>query len=380
MRILSISNAMWTQSGYGQQSALFLPRIKDLGHVVGLVSYYGLEGGVFDYNGITCFPKRFHPYGNDMVIPIYFKFGFDFLLSLMDTWVMNVEDYPREMRWVPWYPIDHDTMPEIIRGKLNKAWKRIAMSRHGQSATHNAGMDCYYIPHGVNTDIFKPGDKAEARTRLHWPQDKYIVLTVAMNKGVPSRKNFPEMLAAFANFHKVHPDTSYFLQTDRGEGIADMVNLPELARNLGLQVGEDIEFCDQFQNVIGYPPEYMADLYRAADVMLLVSAGEGFGIPILEAQACGCPVITSGWTANEELCTSGRLIDKSDAEPFYTALAGYQFRPHVRAIELALHAEYKKPTPTAKAVAKVRAEYDANVVMETGWKPFLADVQEALSE
>jgi glycosyltransferase involved in cell wall biosynthesis len=378
MRILWLSNAMWSQSGYGQQSALFVPRIQQLGNEMGMLAYFGLEGGVHNINGVTCFPKRFHPYGNDMVAPVYVNFRADILLSLMDTWVMNIEEYPPGMRWVPWYPIDHDTMPEIIRQKLGRATKRIAMSKHGVTATHNAGLDCLYVPHGVNTDIFKPGDKAEARTRLNWPQDKYIVLTVAMNKGNPSRKNFVEMMDAFAAFHKVHADTVYILQTDTGEGVNDTINLPELVRNKGLLVGKDVEFCNQFQNIIGYPPEYMADLYKAADVMMLVSAGEGFGIPILEAQACGCPVITSGWTANEELCFSGQLISKKDAEPFYTALAAYQYRPHVRAIELALHAEYRKPSLGAKAVERVRAEYAVDVVMENNWKPALASIQEAL--
>jgi hypothetical protein len=50
-------------------------------------------------------------------------------------------------------------------------------------------------------------------------------------------------------------------------------------------------------------------LYNAADVFLLPSAGEGFGIPAIEAQSSGCPVILADFSAQTELCGSGWLID-----------------------------------------------------------------------
>ncbi|MCJ7707510.1 MAG: glycosyltransferase, partial [Anaerolineales bacterium] len=73
------------------------------------------------------------------------------------------------------------------------------------------------------------------------------------------------------------------------------------SNNLGLVEGEGWAMPDQFQTALGYPPVYIADVNKASDCTLLVTAGEGFGLPILESQACGIPVITSGWTANKEL-------------------------------------------------------------------------------
>ena len=380
MRFCWLSNGPWTPSGYGQQTRLFAHRIAALGHQIGIIAYHGLEGGVLQIApNLTVLPKRFHPYGNDIAVNHCRAFGAQFMISLTDIWVMNVEEYPQNFKWIPWYPVDHDPMPPIIHQKLNSAWRRIAMSKFGVEQSHIAGVDCWYIPHGVETGVLHPVDKAEARGRLGLPKDKYIVGTVAMNKGNPSRKNFVEMMEAFARCKRRHKDWFYFLQTDPGgyPG-ADMVDIRALARGLGLIDGEDYGYCNQYQNAVGFPPPYFADLYSAFDVHLLVSAGEGFGIPILEAQACGTPVITSGWTANKELCLAGRMVDKTDAEPWYTPQQSYQFKPRVSAIESLLEAEFRNPTSTKKAVETIKAEYDADVIVETKWKPYLAEIEAAL--
>jgi glycosyltransferase involved in cell wall biosynthesis len=252
------------------------------------------------------------------------------------------------------------------------------MSQYGVKQTNSVGMDCLYIPLCVETKVLVPKDKQAAREKLKIPTDRWVIGTVAMNKGNPSRKNFVEMITAFANCKKRHPDWFYWLQTERGEGINDMINLPEFCRGLGLVEGTDYAFCNQYQNVVGFPPEYFADLYSALDVHLLVSAGEGFGIPTLESQACGTPVIVGDWTACTELCLAGRMIDKKDAHPVYTGLATYQYVPRVGAIEDALEAEYRSPTNAATAVEIVRTVYDADVVVKTGWVPALAKIEEQI--
>jgi glycosyltransferase involved in cell wall biosynthesis len=379
MKFTWLSNAPWDPSGYGQQTRITTTRLAGLGHDIGIICFHGLQGGVMQMGPkITCFPQRFHPYGNDIAVPHTISWGAQFMVSLMDTWVMNPEEYVTGFKWIPWLPVDSDPIPQLIREKVNQAWKRISFSKFGTAQCQSVGMDCTYVPFGIETKILEPKNKQEARERLKMPLDKWIVGTVAMNKGNPSRKNFYEMMAAFAKFHEKYPDTFYWLQTDRGEGIADAVNLPELARNLGLVENQDYTFCNQYQNAVGYPPHYFADLYSAFDVHLLVSAGEGFGLPILEAQACGTPVITGDWTACPELVYAGRKIARKDAEPFYTMLASYQFRPHISAIVDALEEEYQHKTPTEKAVEAIRAEYDADLVIEKYWKPMLAEIEAGL--
>ena len=108
---------------------------------------------------------------------------------------------------------------------------------------------------------------------------------------------------------------------------------------------------------------------------LITTRGEGFGIPILEAQACGVPVITGGWTACKELFFAGQLLDpEKDAEREYSGLASFQFRPRVSAIDAALEAEYQKPSDGKIAVEKAQ-EYNADYVTEHYWKPILAEIE-----
>jgi glycosyltransferase involved in cell wall biosynthesis len=378
MRIIFLSNAPWTPSGYGQQSRIFLPRLADLGHIMAITCFYGLEGGVVNMGKFLCYPKRFHPYGNDVSVAHAASFNADIMISLMDTWVMNPEEYPKQLRWVPWYPVDHDPMPAIVRGKVAQAYKRITFSQHGVAMTHQAGLDCYYVPHGIETQVFKPLDKKACRDKLGIPDGKYVVGTVAMNKGNPSRKCLAEMMEAYSIFHKRHPDSIYILQTDRGEGMEAVVNLPELVRNLGMIEGQDVLFCNQYQNILGYSPEYMAEFYNAMDVHLITTRGEGFGIPTLEAQACGVPVITGGWTASKELFWAGQMLDPvTDADREYTGLASYNFRPRISSIDAALEAEYQHPSDASGAVVKAQ-EYDCDLVTEKYWKPVLAEIEEGL--
>jgi glycosyltransferase involved in cell wall biosynthesis len=377
MRVFWISNAPFTKTGYGVQSNIFLPILQEMGHEVACLSYYGLEGAVINMNGVTLYPKGHHPYGMD-VLPVYAKnFNSDLIISLMDAWVFQPSQ-TGGIPWIPYYPVDHEPIPEKVRTAIMQGLGRIAMSKFGVRQTNLAGLDCLYVPHAVNTALYKPIDKYEARERLKLPKDAFIVGTVAMNKGIPSRKNFQQLLEAFANFKKKHKDAFYYLHTEQLGIDNQSFNIPEYCNMLGLENGKDYLLPDPTQKTLGFPENWMANMYSALDVHMLVSTGEGFGIPIIEAQACGCPVIVGGWTAMEELCFSGHVVDKKDAMRFLTGIASYQWIPQPRAIERKLHLEYNKPSSRELAVEKAQ-EYSIENVSEKYFKPAMHAIEEEIT-
>lgn len=381
MRLLWVSNAPYSKTGYGVQTNLFATRLMQAGHPSAVLSYYGLEGGVLNYNGMVLYPKGLHPYGMDVVGASAMNFGADAIFTLMDTWVITPQNF-NKFPWIAWYPIDHENMPGKVREAITQAYARIAMSKHGVRVTNTAGMECFYIPHGVDTNVYKPYDKMEARKELKLPESSFLIGTVAMNKGQPSRKCLPQLLQAFANFKHRHKDAVYYLHTQEGVGQDGLggVNIPECCALMGLEYGKDVILPNPYTMMLGFPDDFMAKLYSSFDVHLLVSTGEGFGVPIIEAQSCGCPVIVGDWTAMGELVYSGRKVDKKDAEPVWTGIAAYQYTPKIRAIELALEAELKNPSPRERARKGMVENYDAQLVFDKHFLPTINVIEQDMKE
>lgn len=391
-RLMWMSNAPWAGTGYGNQTKLFVPRLQRLGYEMAITAFYGLEGGILTFgDNIPVYPKGRHVYGLDVMGATASHFQAKVLITLVDAWVLDPRAIQQSVYWVPWFPVDMEPLPPPVREKVKFAHKRIVFSRFGEQMVKNENLTCYYVPHGVDTNLFQPLDMVKCREALRWSHDKFIVGMVAANKGVPARKAFAPNLEAFAGLRKKHDDVMLYLHTTRGENEQMSFNLPEYCRFLGLRVGTlgidnpdavDVLFAEPFQNLLGYPDEFMAQMYNALDVHLLVSMGEGFGIPILEAQSCGCPVITGDWTSMSELTFGGWKVDKSEADKWWTPLAAYQYQPRPGAILECLEKAY-----LAKGRKKFREQardgalaYDADIVAADYWKPVLFEIFQELNK
>lgn len=381
MKLNWLSNGPWTSTGYGNQTRTFAPRIKQLGHDICITAFYGLEGAILNWDGITVYPKGREAWGNDVGAAHTRHYGGNVLITLVDAWVMEPDMLQLNgVRWIPWFPVDHEPLPPAVARKIQRAYRRIVFSRFAERMVHDADMDCYYVPHGVDTAVFTPIDRIEAREKMGFPKDAFIVGTVAANKGTPSRKALPEQIEAFAQFKRKHTDAIFVMHTTKSEnGEGQGLNLPELCAYHGLQVEKDVFFPDQYQLLLGYTDTYMNALYNIMDVFMLPSMGEGFGIPIVEAQAAGTPVIVGDWTSMGELCFSGWKIPRDCAAPIWTPLGAYQFKPLVSGIVEALEQAYRGSTIVARETAvKGARKHDADRVMRKYWKPVLDEIQEAV--
>ena len=378
MRIMWHSNAPWAATGYGVQTRLFAPRIRDLGHEVAISAFYGLEGASIQWQGMNVYPRAFHPYGMDVVAQHAKDFGADIVLTLIDAWVMDPQRITATgAKWVPWFPIDHRDLPDPVREKVKHAWQPLTYAQHATEAAKAAGLDVRYVPHGVDTDAYSPVPRDQARARLGLPDDAFVIGIVAANKGLPSRKALPTQLEAFARFHERHPDSILYLHTHLGTEMEGL-DVAKVIEGVGI-AEKAVRVCDQYRNIMGYADTVMAALYSSMDVLSSVTMGEGFGVPIIEAQACGTPVIVGGWTAMPELVAPGG-ITVTDAEPVFTPMGSYQYLPTVRAVDFAYEQAYQmrgdqKVRDDTRAFAM---RYDADEVTRTYWQPVLAEIEERL--
>jgi len=376
MRILWHSNAPWTATGYGVQTRLFAPRIRDLGHDVAVSAFYGLEGSSIGWDGMNVYPRAFHPYGMDVLARHAADHKADIVITLVDAWVIDAGRVGAP--WCPWFPVDHDPMPHPVAASVREAAFPIVYSKHAQASAEAAGIPVSYVPHGVDTAVYTPQDQAEARARFGLDPDAFVVGLVGANKGKPSRKAFPVQIAAFAAFQKRHPDAILYLHTHMMPDM-DGMDIPDVLTACG--VPEDaVRICDQYRNLMGYPDEVMATLYASMDVLLSATMGEGFGVPIIEAQACGTPVIVGNWTAMPELCGAGWIV--TECERVLTPQNAWQYQPTEAGVLTALeHAYAHRGNRTLREAARAFAmHYDADYVTETYWRPVLQDIQARLHD
>lgn len=378
MKILWSSNAPHALSGYGVQSRHVVEGLQRMGHEVALAPNFGLQGGAIEAGGTRIYPLWREKIGQD-VIPYHAKhWDADLVITLYDLWPYDTTFAARlKMPWACWFPQDsYPPCPTVVE-RAGQADYPIAMSKFGIDSMAEQGVDCYYIPHGVDVAVYAPGGKAAARETLKLPEDKFIVLMVAANQSFPSRKAFPENLSGFARFHKEHPDSLLYLHTTRmPRGQAwEGIEMDRLTHALGIQ--DAVVFTDEYALALGLPAEAMAEIYNAADVLLSASMGEGFGVPIIEAQSCGIPVITTDCSAMSEITLNG--VKVKPLQESWTAINTWQAVPPIAGIEKALNIIYEQPAEDKRKAAdaarqKIIQRYSWSVVIEQ-WRVLLEAIE-----
>lgn len=146
----------------------------------------------------------------------------------------------------------------------------------------------YVMPLGVNPGYFNP------KIRAFRPAERYTFLSV-FEWG--ERKAPDVLLRAYHRAFSSRDDVLLLLKitnTDPGVDVQRQIKamgLPQDSPPVAILYNEEL------------PMHQMGSLYRSADCFLLTTRGEGWGLPILEAMACGLPVIVTNWSAHTDFVT-----------------------------------------------------------------------------
>jgi teichuronic acid biosynthesis glycosyltransferase TuaC len=231
------------------------------------------------------------------------RLGKPVVITARGTDVNLISDYRLPRRWIRW--------------AAARAAGIVAVSEALRARLIALGIEASRIEvlrNGVDLELFAPGDRAAARRALGLGVDGTVVLSVG--ELIP-RKGHDLAVQAVARL----PEATLVIV---GEG-PEADGLRRLARRLGST--KRIRFLGAI------PQERLATIYNAADVLVLASTREGLPNVLLEALACGTPVVaTAVWGTPEIVAApaAGRLVEERSPEALAGAIRGLLADPPAR--------------------------------------------------
>ena len=229
----------------------------------------------------------------------------DIILSLTDDYrVLDWITHPPGIPWIRYTVYDGDPLPWPWQPLMGMS-ATVAASPYTGLVIRNRvpGWDPVVIPHAVDSTWFIPPsleEKREAQQRLSGQTSGWVVSYVGRGS---SRKNpllFFEMAQRLARDPAMH---FIVRMPEYDEGDVDWL---EAVDRFGLY--GRVTWITSANPMIGVDPSILRDVYWASDMLLHPAASEGFGLPLIEARACGIPAICSDFSAMTDWAGSQELV------------------------------------------------------------------------
>lgn len=173
------------------------------------------------------------------------------------------------------------------------------------------------IPCGVDTTLFAPQEQQQARRALSLPASAPLLLFVGR---VQALKGIDTLLRAAQVVRQRYPELQVLII---GGGVDEHdVHESEELRRLQM-LGADLDLHEHVHFIKAQPQERLAQYYAAADVVIMPSHYESFGMVVLEAMACGAPVVASnvgGLASTVVHEQTGLLVPVGDTAAFAQAI------------------------------------------------------------
>ncbi|HOX90757.1 MAG TPA: glycosyltransferase [Burkholderiaceae bacterium] len=190
-----------------------------------------------------------------------------------------------------------------LRPRVQQALQSASRVFSVSDSLRRIGLACGAAPerslvvgNGVDARVFAPADRAEARRRLGLPPAAPVLVSVG---GLVERKGFHRVIACLPELRRQHPELRLLIvggPSPEGDWSA---RLAAQVRELGLD--DAVRFLGPL------PPSEVRWALSAADVFVLATRNEGWANVLLEAMACGLPVVTTRVGGNAEVVCRDEL-------------------------------------------------------------------------
>lgn len=381
MKFLWESNAPWAGTGYGQQTKLLLHALHEATtHEPTCFCFYGLNGGSIEYDGYQCLPNSdYETWGNDVIKAHIERSRAEAVVTLMDLFVLDTTIWDKlDVPWLAWVPIDSEGLGDVTLDRLKIVNYPIPMSHFGAMQMQDHDVEpSTVIYHAVDTDVFVPLDKDESRDLLGLDPDAFVVGMVMANKS--DRKQYPLQLEAVKIWADKNPDVKVqvYLHTEPTAAMGGW-DMRSLAKRVGLS-GRVFSTNQYDTSVVPMNSSMMARIFNSFDVLMNASSGEGFGIPIVEAQACGVPVITHNVTAMPELTHYGYCVES--AGKGLGGHYGWMYSPDLEDLVYRIDCVYRMANKTSGLAARQWVIQNCSIpIIAAQWAALLDYVEETLDE
>jgi glycosyltransferase involved in cell wall biosynthesis len=215
---------------------------------------------------------------------------------------------------ITYVPVDGYNRPPAWN-VLTKVSNSVAMSRFGKESMPGSKL----VYHGVDHDRFHPvsrknplvlssgrvvRDQGDCKEAFGYPRDCFLIVRSDKNSG---RKDFASTIKAVWPVMKRHKDVRVHLHTTGGRTQDDALVINDMLSREP-DVHDRFTLPDLHNSWTGWPEEDLIALFNAADLFVTTTRGEGFGLNIAEALACGTPVVAQNVSAIPEVVGPGGIL------------------------------------------------------------------------
>ncbi len=199
-------------------------------------------------------------------------------------------------------PVDGSPVYKPWVDLLKSADGTLSISEFGVRTHREAGIPSELCRPGIDPNAFfrhPDARRKELRQQTGIDPEAFVVGTTAMNQG---RKSIPTMLSAFFRFAAGNANARYILDMDAQSPAG--WDIPNLCEQFGWDASRLIFRADLVQRGL----VDLRDRYNLMDAHMVISHREGWGLPLVEAMACGVVSIALDWCSGTEICGDGKGV------------------------------------------------------------------------